>query len=62
MPTHPVALDHMLAAWQELSPEKVRSHLDAALSPAVHFVDPDMTLCSGRPTGWRLTLAPHCPT
>ena len=41
MPTHPVALDHMLAAWQELSPEKVRSHLDAALSPTVHFVDPD---------------------
>ncbi|MGH0032310.1 MAG: nuclear transport factor 2 family protein [Myxococcota bacterium] len=37
---HPESLDHMLAAWNEADPAKVRSHLTRALAPEVHFVDP----------------------
>jgi hypothetical protein len=39
--TPPPSLEHMLAAWNERDLDKIRSHLDAALSPDVHFVDPD---------------------
>jgi hypothetical protein len=40
MPSYPASFDHMLAAWNETDPQKIRSHLDLALSPQVEFVDP----------------------
>lgn len=40
MSTYPESFDHMMAAWNERDPSKVRGHLDKALSPNVHFVDP----------------------
>ena len=40
MSTYPKSLDHMLAAWNEPDPSKVRAHLDLALSPNIRFVDP----------------------
>ena len=39
MADHPESLDHMLAAWNEREPERVRAHLDKALSPEVVFID-----------------------
>ena len=42
MPRYPESLDHMLAAWNERDPKRVRSHLDAALSPEVVFIDPSV--------------------
>lgn len=35
------SLDHMLAAWNETDPDKIRGHLDQALAPEVVFADPD---------------------
>lgn len=40
----PASLDHMLAAWNEPEPSRVRGHLDKALSPRVRFVDPSIDL------------------
>ena len=40
--TYPVSLDHMLAAWNEPDPAKVRSHLDLALADDVDFIDPSI--------------------
>lgn len=40
MSDYPTTLDHMLAAWNELEPAKVRGHLEQALAPDVRFVDP----------------------
>ena len=40
MTTAPESFDHMLAAWNEPDPSKVRAHLDRALTDDVHFVDP----------------------
>lgn len=40
----PPALDHMLAAWNERDPAKVRGHLDLALREDVHFVDPSVDI------------------
>lgn len=40
----PETFDRMLAAWNEPYPERVRSHLDSALSASVHFVDPSIDL------------------
>ena len=40
----PQALKHMLAAWNEREPDKIRSHLDKALAPSVRFVDPSIDL------------------
>ena len=40
----PESLEHMLAAWNEPDPSRVRSHLDAALTPDVRFVDPSIDL------------------
>jgi len=40
MSNYPKTLDHMLAAWNELDPAKVRGHLARALSPKVRFIDP----------------------
>ena len=40
MPQHPESLDHMLDAWNERDPKRVRAHLDKALSLDVVFVDP----------------------
>ena len=40
----PESLEHMLAAWNEPEPSRVRSHLDEALSPDVRFVDPSIDL------------------
>jgi len=42
MPQHPESLDHMLAAWNEREPERVRAHLEKALSPEVVFIDPSV--------------------
>lgn len=36
------ALDHMLAAWNEHDPAKVRGHLERALAVDVRFVDPSI--------------------
>lgn len=36
----PKTLDNMLAAWNETDPEKIRAHLDAAVSADVLFIDP----------------------
>lgn len=44
MSTTPAALDHMLAAWNEVDPAKVRGHLDLALAPEVRFVDPSVDI------------------
>ena len=40
MARHPETFDHMLAAWNEREPAKVRGHLEQALSADVRFVDP----------------------
>ena len=40
--SHPESLDHMLAAWNEADPSKVRGHLERALSPQVEFIDPSI--------------------
>ena len=40
----PESFDHMLAAWNEGDPARVRSHLDKALTADVHFVDPSVDL------------------
>ena len=42
MSDYPEAFDHMMAAWNETDPSKVRSHLDKALAPDVRFVDPSI--------------------
>lgn len=44
MGTTPESLDHMLAAWNEQDPNEVRAHLDQALAPEVHFVDPSVDI------------------
>ena len=44
MSTAPPSFDHMLAAWNEPDPAKVRQHLDRALTDDVHFVDPSVDL------------------
>lgn len=44
MPNYPDAFDHMLNAWNESDPSKVRLHLDTALSPNVHFIDPTIDI------------------
>jgi len=44
MAGYPVALDQMLAAWNEPDPSLVRRHLDGALSSRVRFVDPSIDL------------------
>ena len=38
----PESLEHMLAAWNEPEPLRVRSHLERALSTDVRFVDPSI--------------------
>ena len=38
----PESLEHMLAAWNEPEPSRIRSHLDKALSADVRFVDPSI--------------------
>ena len=40
MANHPEALEHMLAAWNERDPERIRGHLDRALADDVVFCDP----------------------
>ncbi|QUR66790.1 nuclear transport factor 2 family protein [Mycobacterium spongiae] len=40
----PESFDHMLAAWNEKDPTRVRSHLEKALAPDVHFVDPSVDI------------------
>lgn len=40
----PEAFDHMLAAWNEPDPARVRGHLERALAADVHFVDPSIDL------------------
>ena len=42
MADHPPALEHMMAAWNEPDPDKVRGHLEKALAPEVRFVDPSI--------------------
>lgn len=40
----PETFTHMLAAWNEADPKKIRSHLDKALSKDVEFVDPNYAI------------------
>jgi hypothetical protein len=40
MENYPASFDQMLDAWNEADPSKIRSLLDAALTPDVYFVDP----------------------
>jgi len=40
MSDYPATLDHMLAAWNEREPAKVRGHLEQALARDVRFIDP----------------------
>ncbi len=40
MVSYPESFDHMLAAWNERDPEKVRGHLEKALAANVEFIDP----------------------
>ena len=40
--TYPESFDHMLAAWNERDPAKVRGHLEKALAPTVEFIDPSV--------------------
>lgn len=42
MSDHPQSFDHMLAAWNELDPSRIRGHLERALSPQVLFIDPSI--------------------
>lgn len=44
MSTPPASFDHMLAAWNEPDPARVRGHLELALAADVHFVDPSIDL------------------
>jgi hypothetical protein len=44
MPDYPASFDHMLAAWNEKDPARVRGHLDLALTDRVRFVDPSIDL------------------
>ena len=44
MSDYPDSFDRMLAAWNEPDPQKIREHLDAALTPDVHFVDPSVDI------------------
>ena len=37
----PESLNRMFVAWNEKDPERIRAHLEAALSPDVVFADPD---------------------
>ena len=37
---YPESFDHMLAAWNERDPDRVRAHLEKALAPDVRFIDP----------------------
>ena len=39
---HPESLDHMLAAWNEADPSKIRGHLERALAREVEFIDPSV--------------------
>ncbi len=41
---YPPSLDQMLLAWNEADPAKVRVHLQNALDPQVHFVDPTVNI------------------
>ncbi len=40
MPAYPETFDHMINAWNERDPERIRGHLDRALSDDVEFCDP----------------------
>ncbi len=42
MSRHPESLEHMMAAWNEPDPSRVRAHLEKALSPEVVFIDPSI--------------------
>lgn len=41
MSNYPENFDHMLAAWNEHDLSKVRGHLEKAVAPDVHFLDPN---------------------
>jgi hypothetical protein len=40
MSEYPETFDHMLAAWNERDPGKIRGHLERALADDVEFCDP----------------------
>lgn len=44
MTKYPAAFDRMLDAWNEKEQPKIRDHLEAALTPDVHFVDPTIDI------------------
>ncbi len=39
---YPESLDHMLAAWNEADPSKIRGHLERALAEEIEFIDPSV--------------------
>ena len=45
MSNYPESFNHMMAAWNESDPVKVRELLKKSLSPEVRFVDPTIDLC-----------------
>jgi len=42
MSSHPETFDHMLAAWNESDPVRIRQLLERALDPGIRFVDPSV--------------------
>lgn len=42
MADYPPTFDRMLAAWNEREPNEIRGHLERALAPDIHFVDPSI--------------------
>lgn len=41
MTDFPKTLENMLAAWNEPDSGKIREHLEQALEPSIHFIDPN---------------------
>ena len=44
MTDFPKPLEFMLAAWNERDSEKIREHLEEALEPNIHFIDPNFDI------------------
>lgn len=44
MKNYPESFDRMLAAWNEQDSDKIREHLEAALTVDVYFADPTIVL------------------
>lgn len=44
MPNIPDSFAHMLAAWNEKDPKKIRKHLERGVAKDVEFVDPNYAI------------------